>query len=242
MGTLFISRIARYSNHHHALASAEHIIRVKMASQCRLTKCSFPVYQPPKNINKLLLIEARLARQYWKQYAKLLPTWAQFPGRMQHGDNSDVTNTLLDIGYHYLNKKVSNMLKRRDISAAVGLFHVAKTDKSTPLVYDLMELFRVDVVDREVLHYCRLKKKPIIMLTPQEISYFLSRIKRRLGRRVYLTSFHQCHSYEYAMELQILHFIHAVNHLEIFHPIHIPTRHDGRCAVRKSEKLDTHQK
>ncbi len=240
MGTLFISRMARYSNHPYALASAEHIIRAKMASQCRLTKCVFPIYKSPKDTSTLLLTEARLARQYWKQYAKLLPAWTNFSGRKPHSGTSDITNTLLDIGYHYLNKKVNYLLKTHDISAAVGLFHVAKTDKSTPLVYDLMELFRVDVVDREVLHYCRLKKKPVTILTPQEISYFLSRIKRRLGRKVYLVSFHQCHSYEYAMELQILHFMKAVHDLEIFHPFHIPTRHDSRCAVRK--KLDTTQK
>ncbi len=229
MGTLFISKMAHYINLPYALASAEHIVRAKIASQCRLAKFPPPIYFTPKGVNSLLLIEARTAKVYWQKYRKLLPVWTNFKGRTPHQTNPDVVNHLLDLGYHYLKDKVVIILKTHDLSLAIGLMHVAKTNKSTPLAYDLMELFRVELVDREVLHYLRLKKKPLSSLSPGEISYFLSRLKRRLERKVYLNQFKQCHTYHYAIELQILRFVHAVNNEEIFHPFHIPTRHDGRC-------------
>jgi CRISPR-associated endonuclease Cas1 len=229
--------MARYSNHQFALASAEHIIRAKIASQCCLSKKKFPTYTSPKDNRTLLLIEGRVASQYWKHYRILVPVWTNFHTRKPHADPADIVNQLLDIGYHYLKEKVAHVLKIHDISPAIGLLHVAKTNTSTPLVYDLMELFRVDLVDLEVLHYLKLKKKPLLVLQQKDITQFLSRIKHRLKKRVYLKNFAQCHTYEYAMEIQILHFIHAVNHGEIYRPIHIPTRHDSRCKQKSLTPL-----
>jgi CRISPR-associated endonuclease Cas1 len=179
-------------------------------------------------MNDLLLYEARAAKHFWKQYKILIPAWTLFPGRRARA--KDVANSLLDIGYHHLANVVKKILEEHDVTLAPALFHVAHREKSAPLVYDLMELFRADIVDTEVLKYLRLKRVPLGTLEQKNISHFIYRLNKRLEKKYFLTDFKQCHTYRYYMELQIIKFIKAVNHKEVFQPIHLPQRHDTRCA------------
>lgn len=212
-----------------ALVSAERIVRHKVRQQFLLVRAEVPQPPLPRRVQDVLLYEARCARAYWKRYRKCLPVWAKFPGRKTRG--SDVTNLLLNLGYHHLNTHLTRILVSRSVSPALGLMHKkAKTEKSKPLVYDLMELFRADVVDREVLRYLNLKKKECTVITPHEIGKFLKRINDRLERKVYIRKFKQCHTYRYYMELQVLSFMGAVGAKEVFTPIVIPSRHESRCS------------
>jgi CRISPR/Cas system-associated endonuclease Cas1 len=111
------------------------------------------------------------------------------------------------------------------------VFHSAQSEKSKPLVYDLMELFRAPLIDKEVLVYLHRKKKPLTLpLSSYEIRKFIKQINMQLEHKVYLREFKQCHSYGYCIELQILRYIHAVNHKKIFVPMHVPKRHESRCS------------
>jgi len=219
--------MSEYAHSPYAFQSAYVIICYKTQRQASLL--AFPITESklPTTIGQLLLFEGRIAQQYWKQFRKKLPLWTTFVSRKAR--NNDVVNRLLDIGHHHLAGIVTKICLANGMTPALGLIHKAKTEKSKPLVYDLMELFRADVVDREVLRFFCLKKKPCTTIDEKDISDFLHRINKRLERKVYLKDFRQCHTYRYSMEVQILKFQKAVNHNEVFKPIILPQRHESRC-------------
>jgi CRISPR-associated endonuclease Cas1 len=239
MNSLWLERITSYKNSPLATESAQIIIEQKVSHQNALLKkyqqVTFTVDTRGNSINDLLLYEARAAKHFWKQYKILIPLWAQFPGRRARG--KDVTNTLLDIGYHHLANEERKILEKHNVTLAPALFHVAHKEKSAPLVYDLMELFRSDIVDTEVLKYLRQKRRSILTIEQSDIRIFLHRINKRLEKRHFLQDFHQCHTYRYYMELQLIKFIKAVNHKEVFAPLHLPQRHDTRCACTHSQPM-----
>jgi CRISPR/Cas system-associated endonuclease Cas1 len=131
---------------------------------------------------------------------------------------------------------VEKIILEKDISVSLGLIHRAQSANAKPLVYDLMELFRADLVDFVLLKYLRLKKKPIIN-AQEHIGHFLAKINKTAKAPHYLKDFKQCHAYHYYMELQIVKFIKAVNRREVYAPLLLPKRHDMRCAcgLQKSE-------
>jgi CRISPR-associated endonuclease Cas1 len=176
-----------------------------------------------------------VAKYYWHHYGTLLPSWVTFPGR--HAQSDDVTNKLLDIGYHHLATNVRKILDEKDCITALGLLHVAQSSDATPLVYDLMELFRADIVDMSVATWLRQKKQPVTKLTQKHIAQLLHDMNERMDKRYYLADFGQCHSYRYYMEIQITKFIKAVNHNEVFLPLTLPMRHDTRCTCQPSHPM-----
>lgn len=239
MNALWISRIAEYIHTKEAFTTAQKIIFIKTKAQYTLLKQfhvpikkNFEHIYSTKNIQHVLLEEARYAKYFWTQYTKLLPPWCGFSGRIQHG--GDIANKLLDIGYHHLTNVVKDICKEKDISTAIGFLHVAQESTSEPLVYDLVELFRSDVVDREVLTFLRAKKKSISTLEGKHIAHFVSKKKKRLEQQIYLKEFKQCHRYQYYMDLQVTKLIKAVNHGEVFEPIILSYRHEDRCRVKDS--------
>jgi CRISPR-associated endonuclease Cas1 len=231
MNALWLSRICDYKKMPEALQTAGRIIDHKIDRQSALLKkYKLPIfsngYTRENSISDLLLREARSAKYYWNQIRALIPC-ARFRNRNPHGN--DVTNTLLDIGYHNLVKKVEGIFEKYDCSMAIGIFHKPRTVKSKPLAYDLVELFRSDIVDAEILRFFRLKKKPVEKIDNRQIAFFINNLNKKYERKFYLKNFHRCHKYSYYMELQILKFIEAVNHKKIFEPFHIPNRHEVCC-------------
>jgi CRISPR-associated endonuclease Cas1 len=208
------------------------IIKLKIYRQGLLLKKykSLPFLEksyPKKTIQDLFLIEARAAKYFWSKFNTLLPK-AYFDGRKPH--SGEIANQLLDIGYHHLAGKVKKILVKYNIPTELALLHKASSMKSEPLVYDLMEMFRADVVDAEVLRFLRSKKKIIKEVSGKVIPIFLNRINKRCERLYYLKVFETCRSYSYYMELQNLRFIKAINSKEVFKPIDLPNRHENRCA------------
>ena len=185
-------------------------------------------------LSYLLLEEARAAKKYWKQYSEIIPAFDDFSGRHPRAD--DITNRLLNIGYHHLGDIVRKILTNNNIPPEVGLIHSARRMKSSPLVYDIMEMFRADVVDAEVVRFLRLKKKPFAALSQENTARFLRGINKRIERKFYLSNFKECRSYRYYIELQILKLVFAVNNMTIFHPINLPVRHDSRCSKKFDSK------
>lgn len=230
MTTLWLHKMALYMGSKEGFISAKHIIQRKLDEQCYVSKLDIAIsVDTATTKEKLLLIEARTAKQYWKKYKTKLPDWVTFEGRSPH--HADPVNTLLDIGYHVLANKLEKLVNKHAISSALAVLHVPHSEKSKPLVYDLMELFRVHVVDEEVILYLHRKKKPLVFPVSQhEIRKFLTQINKKCERKLYIREFKQCHTYNYYMELQLLHYINAVNHKKIFIPFHAPKRHENRCS------------
>lgn len=234
MNALWISRMSRYQRSKNALESARRVVRLKIERQNALLRR----YKKPavtiglddaSSVSKLLLLEARAARHFWRQMRVLLPQYPSFAGREPYA--ADVVNKLLDIGYHHLAGAVRKICEQQQVTAALGLLHVARSAKSEPLVYDLMELFRSDVIDAELLRFLRLKKKKITGVGQSDISHFLHEVNERMERKYYIKEFKSCQTYRYYMELQVLKFIKAINNGGVFMPLHLPVRHDNRCRA-----------
>lgn len=226
-----------------AIISAENIINLKIKRREFLLKkyghSSLVGYGGTQNnFMQILLYEARAARYYWKKFSLLLPAWCNFPGRKAR--RQDIVNTLLDLGYHNLTYQVINIFKKYDIAAVPALLHVARHSKGAPLAYDLVEMFRADIVETQVLKFLRQKKRPLKTLRPKDIAIFLARINRGLEHKYFIKQFGYCQAYKYYMELQVLTFVKAVNHKTIFIPLRLPTRHESRCiycSIKPPETL-----
>lgn len=232
MNALWISRLSQYQSSRLRVASAREIIATKISRQrallarYRITLRASNIAQK-NTISHILLEEARSSKTYWRHFRDLLPRSYRSFHRQPRAKDS--VNILLDIGYHHLARQIQLVCSNYAISCELGLLHTAKTAASTPLVYDLMELFRSDTIDAEVLRYFRSQKQPKAILQPADIARFISRVNKRLLRVYYLRDFKQCHTYRYYIELQILKFIAGVNHKTVFYPLHLPIRHEHRC-------------
>lgn len=229
---LWLTHISVYRQNPYCLVSAEQIMNIKnRRRELLLSRYAVPLphmrLEGNSTAQRIMLSEGRASKLYWKKFAALLPVWCNFRARKPGSD--DMVNHLLDIGYRRITVAVRKILEKYNVPPALGIIHVARKTNSAPLAYDLVEMFRADVVEMEVLKFFRMKKRPMEILKPQDIAIFLNRINRRLSRRYYIKSFKQCQAYQYYMELQILKLIKAVNHGEVFEPIHLPFRHDIRC-------------
>ncbi len=233
MNARWLSNLCAYRQSEYRLQSAKRIIDIKIQRQRVLLKKYRNVHQMPvhdtiKSMQDVFLYEARAAKSFWKVYATLLQPWCGFKNRGKK--EKDVVNVFLNIGYHHLTNTVDNIVEKHGITSALGILHEARNATSKPLAYDLVELFRSDIVDAEVLRFFRLKHRTMNTIRQSDIAQFIHVINNRLDTKHYLRDFKQCHIYRYYMELQVLKFIHAVNHNEAFCPIWLPSRHDSRCT------------
>ena len=229
MNALWITRMSNYKNSSICIETARQVVAIKIEREVSLLKKYRRSILATKIRNKssiaeILLEEARMAKQFWREFGKLLYPKIVFLNRKPK--SVDAVNHLLDVGYHHLTNVVKKILNKYNIPMDLGIFHIARNSNSQPLAYDLVEMFRSDIVDAEVLRFLRLKKKKPEKINDQ-ISHFLYEINKKLDKKFYLKDFHRCHSYKYYMEVQILKFIKAVNHKQIFEPITLPQRHEN---------------
>jgi len=104
-------------------------------------------------ISSLLGLEGNLAALYFKALPKLLsdsaPAEFQFSGRNRRPPK-DRFNALLSFGYSMLLKDVMNSILAVGLEPVLGFYHQPRT-QAPPLALDLMEIFRVPLVDMPVM-------------------------------------------------------------------------------------------
>ena len=99
--------------------------------------------------NKIMGFEAEAARRYWKLIKILLADDVpDFPGRERKGAR-DLVNSLLNYGYGFLYRQVWRETVISGLNPKISFLHAPQGDKPT-LVYDLVEEFRPQAVDRVV--------------------------------------------------------------------------------------------
>jgi|SRR3989344_2518730 len=233
VNAIWLTHISAYQKTENCFASAEKIMNLKNQRRELLMQkyevlLSHVRLENYHTSQEIMLAEGRAAKLFWKNFSLLIPNWCNFRKRMPGSD--DIGNHLLDIGYHQATNIVKKIIEKYDISPALGILHIAHKSTSAPLAYDLVEMFRADIVEAEVLKFLRMKKRPIDELRQKDIAVFLYRINHRIDRKYFIKQFKRCHTYRYYMELQTLKFIKAVNQKVIFSPIHLPSRHDVRCT------------
>ncbi len=115
------------------------------------------------DIRELLTGEARCARAYYTQYAKVIREIAPslgFKGRRSDSSNNinaaDPVNSMLNYGFGVLSGIVRTAVHGAGLDPAIGFIHepMGQTGTSSPLVYDWEENYRV-LVDLTVLDILR---------------------------------------------------------------------------------------
>ena len=96
----------------------------------------------------LFSIEGRAAAAYWDIIKTLLDDVIVFEGRIGHGA-SDLVNSLLNYGYSIIYAKIWYTLQRIGLNPYISFLHVPQDGKPT-LIFDLIEEFRPQAVDRVV--------------------------------------------------------------------------------------------
>lgn len=117
-------------------------------------------------------IEARASRSYWEAVRVLCkqnPDWCRV-----YPHARDPLNQLLNIGYTALSGEIWKVVAESALVPEVGMLH--GRNSHDPLVYDLMEPWRVPVVDACVVPFFSRKKCGYQRLTPRNIALVQSRI------------------------------------------------------------------
>jgi len=129
------------------------IVKAKIQSQIRFLKFipelddEVLVAFEHADIDRPLAYEAKLARRYFIEFAKLIPDKYGFTSRNQNqiriskNNASDVINALLNYGYCVLAGEISKYVNAVGLDAYFGFYHKKHTGFQ-PLVYDLIEPFR----------------------------------------------------------------------------------------------------
>jgi CRISP-associated protein Cas1 len=105
------------------------------------------------SIESLLGLEGNLAAQYFGVLNKLLVGNVPPSLHFQHRNRrppKDRINALLSFGYALLLKDVMNAILAVGLEPALGFYHQPRT-QAPPLALDLMEIFRVTLVDMPII-------------------------------------------------------------------------------------------
>jgi len=98
---------------------------------------------------KLFSIEGRSAECYWKMVVELINEDSDFKGREKQGAK-DLVNSLLNYGYAILYSRLWDAALRAKLNPYISYLHSQQDGKPT-LVFDLIEPFRAQAVDRVVI-------------------------------------------------------------------------------------------
>jgi len=183
-----------------------------------------------QEIQKILLIEARAARSYWRKFGTRIATKAVWLGREAH--QKDIMNQLLNIGYHYLAQKFVNICQEINLPTELGIFHKAQSAKAHPLIYDFMEIMRPIIVDDILLKMLHRKKLPIAKIDAKEISHFVYRMKQKGGAKYFHKKLGYCIELNYWIRLLLLEFMGSVRSRTSYHPLFPSLRHESRCKEK----------
>jgi CRISPR-associated protein Cas1 len=98
---------------------------------------------------KLMGIEGNCSRIYWEAVSKILPEEFGFPGRSGRYAK-DPINAMLNYGYALLEGEVWHGVHYAGLDPYGGFLHVDRPGKAS-MVLDLMEEFRQQIVDRNII-------------------------------------------------------------------------------------------
>ena len=101
-------------------------------------------------IQKLVGHEAQMAIRYWDYIRELISDDDVDFAQREHQGAKDLVNSMLNYGYGILYVRVWQALLAAKLNPYDSIIHVRQDGKPT-LVYDMVELFRSQIVDRVVI-------------------------------------------------------------------------------------------
>ena len=157
-----------FQNKEFALEGAKYIVRRKIKGQIALLN----QYKKSKNIPKfdavhktmnallkrvdrtqkvdpLRGIEGLASRTYFSVFGHVLSEPWEFTSRKRH-PSPDPVNAILSFGYSFLEREVRASLLTEGLDVRIGVLHSTNNRKDS-FVYDVMDIFRQDIIDRFVL-------------------------------------------------------------------------------------------
>ena len=161
-------QVAYFQNQEFALDGAKYIVRRKIKGQIALlnqykkSKC-IPNFvavhrtmqallkrvERTKKVDTLRGIEGLASRTYFSVLGHVLSEPWEFSGRKRH-PSPDPVNAILSYGYSFLEREVRAYLLTAGLDVRIGVLHSTNNRKDS-LVYDVMDIFRQDIIDRFVL-------------------------------------------------------------------------------------------
>lgn len=122
----------------------------KMASMESLAKEARNIHEKDIEIlrGKLFSIEGRASSCYWELIESILNDYVEFEGRIREGA-TDLVNSLLNYGYGILYSRIWEAVLKAGLNPYISYLHKPQEGKPT-LVFDLIEEFRQQAVDRAV--------------------------------------------------------------------------------------------
>lgn len=132
---------------------------LKLEQQIEKAK-NYPV-NDAKYASGLMILESQGAIAYWAYIRVLIADdGVDFISR-KHQGATDLVNSLLNYGYAILYARVWKNILAAKLNPSIGILHARQDGKPT-LVFDIVELFRAQMVDRIVISMIQ-KKIPLKM-------------------------------------------------------------------------------
>lgn len=112
-------------------------------------------------VSSLIQLEAKGAELYWGYIRELIKDDGVAFERRERRGASDLVNSLLNYGYSILYARIWQAVLRRKLNPTTSVIHTPQSGKPT-FVYDIIELFRAQAVDRVVISLVQ-KKEPLAL-------------------------------------------------------------------------------
>ena len=135
-------------------------------------------------MQKLVGYEAQVAIRYWDYIRELVSDDKVGFEHREHQGATDIVNSMLNYGYAILYTRVCQALLAAHLNPFESLIHARQEGKPT-LVYDMVELFRSQVVDRIVISLIQKGQDVEVrngLLTDQTRKLLVSSVMERLAR------------------------------------------------------------
>ena len=97
---------------------------------------------------QVFAIEGRAASHYWETFGLILITRVPFIGRERQGA-TDLVNCMLNYGYGILYARIAEVIVKARLNPCLSYLHMPEKNRPS-LIYDLIEEFRSQAVDRVV--------------------------------------------------------------------------------------------
>jgi CRISPR-associated endonuclease Cas1 len=135
-------------------------------------------------MQKLVGFEAQIAIRYWDYIRELVSDDEVGFEHREHRGATDIVNSMLNYGYAILYTRVWQALLSAHLNPFNSLIHARQEGKPT-LVYDMVEIFRCQVVDRIVISLVQKGQDVEIrngLLTDQTRKMLVRSVMERLAR------------------------------------------------------------
>ena len=135
-------------------------------------------------MQKLIGHESQMAIRYWDFIRELISDDDVDFGQREHQGAKDIVNSLLNYGYAILYVRVWQALLAAKLNPYDSIIHVRQEGKPT-LVYDMVEIFRSQIVDRVVISLIQKRQNLEIrngLLTDKTRQLLVKSVMERLAR------------------------------------------------------------